>query len=246
MLKSNGDEIAAALQDGQAVTITFEGENATIENPDAGKMSEFTSWGLTPNLDFKPEITAPGGQILSTLNDNEYGIMSGTSMAAPHVAGGGALVLERVDNEFGYENADRVNLAKNLMMNTSTQIEFEDALVSPRRQGAGMMQLHAALSTPVVVTESATNEAKVALKEVTENTVSFELTATNYTDEAVSYEANVNVQTDTPVNAGSDIVTAPKLFGALTLANWQLLTAKIQAQSKCQQTVQHHSPLPSM
>ncbi|MFD1609380.1 S8 family serine peptidase [Oceanobacillus luteolus] len=217
MLKSNGDEIAAALQDGQAVTITFEGENATIENPDAGKMSEFTSWGLTPNLDFKPEITAPGGQILSTLNDNEYGIMSGTSMAAPHVAGGGALVLERVDNEFGYENADRVNLAKNLMMNTSTQIEFEDALVSPRRQGSGMMQLHAALSTPVVVTESATNEAKVALKEVTENTVSFELTATNYTDEAVSYEANVNVQTDTPVNAGSDIVTAPKLFGALDL-----------------------------
>lgn len=217
MLKSDGDKLVQAIQDGQAVAIDFSGGTTTIDNPDAGKMSAFSSWGLTPNLDFKPEITAPGGQILSTLNDNQYGIKSGTSMAAPHVAGGGALVLERVDNEFGYEGADRVNLTKNLMMNTSTQIDFDDALVSPRRQGAGMMQLHAALSTPVVVTESETNEAKVALKEVTENTVSFELTAENYTDEAVTYEASANVQTDTPVDGGGVLVTAPNLFGAYDL-----------------------------
>lgn len=219
MLKSTGDEIAQSLQDGQAVTIEFNGDKTTIDNPDAGKMSEFSSWGLTPNLDFKPEVTAPGGQILSTINDNQYGVKSGTSMAAPHVAGGGALVLERVDNEFGYENADRVNLAKNLLMNTSTQIEFDDALVSPRRQGAGMMQLHAALSTPVVVTETETNEAKVALKEIADDVITFELTAENFTDEAVTYEANANVQTDTPVDGGGVLVTAPNLFGAVDLGH---------------------------
>ncbi|CDQ38351.1 S8 family serine peptidase [Virgibacillus salexigens] len=214
MLKSDGDQLAEALNNGQAVTVGFSGDTATIDNPDAGKMSAFTSWGLTPNLDFKPEITAPGGQIYSTLNDNQYGLMSGTSMAAPHVSGGSALVLQRVDEEFGYEQADRVNLAKKLMMNTSDQVEFEGEPVSPRRQGAGIMQLHAALSTPVVVTEAETNEAKVALKEIEGDQVSFELTAENVSDEAVTYDVKANVQTDTPVDGGGVTVTAPNDFAA--------------------------------
>src|SRR5699024_9229390 len=88
MLKSDGDRFATALNDGQAVTISFSGEKMTIPNIEAGKMSSFTSWGLTPNLDFKPEFTAPGGQIYSTVDHNEYKVKSGTSMAAPHVSGG--------------------------------------------------------------------------------------------------------------------------------------------------------------
>ncbi|MFC2949134.1 S8 family serine peptidase [Virgibacillus sediminis] len=217
MQKSDGDKLAEALQNGQEVSINFSGEKTTIANPEAGQMSAFTSWGLTPELDFKPEITAPGGQIYSTLNDNEYGLMSGTSMAAPHVSGGGALVLERMDEEFGYDGADRVKLAKNLMMNTSEPVDFQGAKVSPRRQGAGLMQLHAALSTPVVVTDTNTNEAKVALKEVTENEVSFELTAENFSDKKVKYEVEANAQTDTPVNTGAFMITAPNLFGAYEL-----------------------------
>ncbi|RKQ34332.1 S8 family serine peptidase [Oceanobacillus halophilus] len=217
MAKSDGEALAEALIDGQAVTLEFAGDKTTIENPEAGQMSAFSSWGLTPNLDFKPEITAPGGQIYSTLNDNKYGLMSGTSMAAPHVSGGGALVLERVNEEFGYEGADRVLLTKNLLMNTSEQVEFEEALVSPRRQGAGMMQLHSALSTPVMVTDPATGEAKVALKEVTENEVSFELTAENFSDDAVTYEVAANAQTDSPVDGGGVFVAAPNLFPAFDL-----------------------------
>lgn len=215
--KSDGELLAEALADGQNPTVSFHGDKTSIVNPDAGKMSDFTSWGLTPNLDFKPEITAPGGQIYSTLNNGEYGIKSGTSMAAPHISGGGALVMEHVDQEFGYEGADRVNLAKKLMMNTAETVNFEGAPVSPRRQGSGILQLHAALSTPVVVTESDTGEAKVALKEVTDNTVSFELTAKNFTDEAVTYDIEANAQTDTPADGGGVLVTAPNQFPAQEL-----------------------------
>mgnify|MGYP001161698179 CR=1 FL=1 len=204
MLKNDGDKLAAALQDGQTVNLTFNGEKTKSANPEAGKMSAFTSWGLTPNLDFKPEITAPGGQIYSTLENNQYGMMSGTSMAAPHVSGGAALVLERVDNEFGVTGFDRVSVAKNLMMNTAAPVidkgtvnsAFEwNIPYSPRRQGSGIMQLHSALSSPVIVTEASTNEGKVALKEVG-NTFEFTLKAQNFSDEDVAYDVAANLQTD--------------------------------------------------
>lgn len=204
MLKTDGDRLAAQIQDGVEVTLSFDGEKVTSGNPSAGEMSGFTSWGVTPNLDFKPEITAPGGNILSTFQDDQYGSMSGTSMAAPHVSGGSAIVLQRVDEEFGLEGKERVEMAKNIMMNTSKLVQdkgtVQDMLgldnpYSPRRQGAGLMQLHAALSTPVVVTEENKGEAKVALKEVDEN-INFTLNATNYSDEAVTYNIGANVQTD--------------------------------------------------
>ena len=167
-------------------------------------MSDFTSWGVTPNLDFKPEITAPGGNILSTFQDDKYGTMSGTSMAAPHVAGGSAIVLQRVDEDFELEGKARVEMAKNILMNTSKVVEDKGLYnnhyglgnpYSPRRQGAGIMQLHAALSTPVVVTEVESELGKVALKEIGD-TVTFTLKAENVSDEAVTYNVDGNVQTD--------------------------------------------------
>ncbi|MDX8344126.1 S8 family serine peptidase [Rossellomorea sp. YZS02] len=201
---SAGNELEAQVKEGKKMEVVFDGSKVAAVNPAADTMSTFTSWGVTPNLDFKPEITAPGGKIYSTLNDDQYGMMSGTSMAAPHVAGGAALVLQRVDEEFNLSGADRVNMAKNIMMNTSVPV-MDKSLVnnalgwsnpySPRRQGAGVMQLHSALATPVVVTESESGIAKVALKEV-DNNVNFTVDVENFSDEAVTYDVSANVQTD--------------------------------------------------
>lgn len=231
MLKTNGEYLANQLKAGQAITISFNGDVTTAPNPTAGKMSDFTSWGVTPNLDFKPEITAPGGNIYSTLQNNEYGVKSGTSMAAPHVAGGSAIVLQRVDEEWGLEGKARVEMAKNILMNTAAAVKDKGTIngmfgfdnpYSPRRQGAGLMQLHAALSTPVVVTEKNTGEAKVALKEV-EDQITFTLVATNYTDEAVSYDVAANVQTDLSLfgelGYTANELEAQELVGAMVSIN---------------------------
>lgn len=207
---ADGNALEAQAKEGKKLEVTFGDDKVAAPNAEAGKMSAFTSWGVTPNLDFKPEITAPGGKILSTFNDNQYGIMSGTSMAAPHVAGGSAIVLERVDELFNLEGADRVLMAKNILMNTSQPVIdkglVNDALgwenpYSPRRQGAGLMKLYSALNTPAVVTESKTGEGKVALKEVGDK-VEFSLDLKNFSDKAVSYDVKANVQTDF-ANGGS-------------------------------------------
>ncbi|WP_246025968.1 S8 family serine peptidase [Peribacillus cavernae] len=227
MLKSDGDRLQQAVSAGKPVTVSFnDGEKAKVANPEAGKMSAFSSWGLTPNLDFKPEITAPGGQIYSTLNDDQYGMMSGTSMAAPHVSGGSALVLQRVDKDFGLTGFNRVNLAKNIMMNTSKPLIDKgtannankwDLPYSPRRQGSGVVQLHSALKTPVVVTEAFKNEAKVALKEVG-NTFAFSLKAQNFSDQAVDYDVKGNIQTDFATKGrlgySANILEAQKILDA--------------------------------
>ena len=235
MLKSDGDKLRSALDGGQTVTINFTGAMQKMANPDAGKMSAFSSWGVTPSLDFKPEITAPGGQIYSTFNDNKYGLMSGTSMAAPHVSGGSALVLERVIKDFGLDNANRVLLTKNLLLNTSKPVEFDGNFVSPRRQGAGLMQLNSALSTPVIVTDSTTNVAKVALKEIKTNKVTFQLTAKNLSDKPATYNLSMNAQTDTPLKNGSDLINAPNLVGSMDLKG--LVDVKINGAARSEVVV---------
>ncbi|MBW3110890.1 S8 family serine peptidase [Bacillus sp. MCCB 382] len=204
VLKQYGDEIKGLLDEGKKVEIAFKGEKVKSLNPEAGKMSTFTSWGVTPNLDFKPEITAPGGNILSTLQDNQYGLMSGTSMAAPHVAGGSALVMQRVDKDFKLSGSKRVEMTKNILMNTSKpQMDkgtyndhYQTGLpYSPRREGSGLMDLHAAMSTPVVITESKSGLGKVALKEIGDKTT-FTLNLKNVSKKDVEYVADGTVQTD--------------------------------------------------
>lgn len=49
--------------------------------------SYFSSWGPTMEMNFKPQFTAPGRDILSTLPNNRYGYASGTSMSTPMAAG---------------------------------------------------------------------------------------------------------------------------------------------------------------
>ena len=202
--KEDGLALEELLLTQDAVEINVSIKEA-YANPTSGKLSSFSSWGTTPDLSFKPDISAPGGSIKSTLNDNQYGIMSGTSMAAPHAAGGSALVVERINEDLMFNGLNlterqKVELAKNLLMNTAVPVEdFElatDGFVSytsPRRQGAGSMDLKLALTTSTVVVDPTTGLAKVNLGEIG-NQSSFSLEITNYSTIDALYEVSEHIQ----------------------------------------------------
>jgi len=68
---------------------------------DDGVLAAFSSRGTIPDLTIKPEISAPGVSITSTVptsgslsSPTGYLAASGTSMATPHVSGGVALLLQ--------------------------------------------------------------------------------------------------------------------------------------------------------
>lgn len=160
------------------------------------KMSSFSSWGPSNTLDLKPDITAPGENIYSTQNDNEYDTLSGTSMATPYVAGVEALIIQRIKAEnLNIANNEIVNFCKSSIMNTAEPLTKNNIPYSPRRQGAGSIQIENALYNNVLVT-SQNNIASVSLKEIDTNTT-FTLKVTNYGKEEASYTIqNCNVYTE--------------------------------------------------
>ncbi|NBI31023.1 S8 family serine peptidase, partial [Chengkuizengella marina] len=71
--------------------------------------ADYSSTGLALDL------VAPGTSILSTLEDEEYGEMSGTSMAVPHVTGAAALI-------WGSDKKLTANEVKNKLYETATSL----------------------------------------------------------------------------------------------------------------------------
>ncbi len=88
----NGSKAAVIAADGQAVTLQPGG---TVNNPTYKQLASFSSGGpRNGDSAAKPDVTAPGSSILSTLvgSGSKGTTLSGTSMASPHVAGIAALV----------------------------------------------------------------------------------------------------------------------------------------------------------
>ncbi|MGB8454051.1 MAG: S8 family serine peptidase [Anaerocolumna sp.] len=141
----DGEKLLAS--ENKVLTVT--GEEGTFPDENANHLSDFSSWGVTPDLKLKPEIAAPGENIYSTLPFDKYGSMSGTSMAAPHIAGTFALVKQYLNScsKFSSEY-DKSELANELLMSTAIPAKNEEGTYySPRKQGSGIVNVYNAVNT---------------------------------------------------------------------------------------------------
>ncbi|KAI1643781.1 subtilisin-like protein [Daldinia loculata] len=87
----NGSEILLNMLDPSTAPVSLTYQSNTITG---GFASSYTSWNPTFELDVKPQLASPGGNILSTfpIPLGTYAVLSGTSMACPLVAAIYALV----------------------------------------------------------------------------------------------------------------------------------------------------------
>lgn len=119
-----------------------------VENPLACQMSDFSSWGTTPDLTIDPAITSVGGNVYSSVNtaDDAYEVYSGTSMACPNAAATFANVLQALKEKGVTDKAARAEQARNLLESSAYVFtDLDDYLYSVRKQGAGLVNSAAAI-----------------------------------------------------------------------------------------------------
>lgn len=231
-ISQDDGEFLAAANDGKGGTIKV----ATTQTS-GPFMSDFSSWGPTPDLGIKPEITAHGGNIYSAITGGEYDKMSGTSMACPNIAGVVTLMRQfvidkfaaQVTDENGNIDAKEVNAIINrLMMSTADIIFNPNGLpYAVRKQGAGLANLTSMSTTSAYILTydrddgSAMDKTKIELGDDPTKSGVYTLTfdVVNFGNSALSYDISAYVMTEgvyeTPTYAGlTTVTTEGYLLGA--------------------------------
>ncbi|MBQ2892666.1 MAG: leucine-rich repeat protein [Oscillospiraceae bacterium] len=185
-------------------------------------ITDFSSWGPTPDLKIKPELTAHGGNILSSITGGGYDRLSGTSMACPNLAG--VMILMRqyvVENfpEIANDNIKVSAMVNQLLMSTADIIlNTNGQPYAVRKQGAGLANLMNALNTDAYITTkdetgAVMDKTKIELGDDKEKNGVYTLkfTVNNFGDKDRSYTVGTYVMTegvsDTKTAHGKTTVT---------------------------------------
>ena len=105
-------------------------------SPAARRHAEFSSVGPTTiSLRLKPDVSAPGVDVLSSVPGGGWAEFSGTSMASPHIAGAAALLRQR-HPEWTVEE-----IKSALVQSGVDSVDEDGQAAGPRFQGGGVVTL---------------------------------------------------------------------------------------------------------
>lgn len=199
------------------------------DNTTANQMANFSSDGAVADLTLKPDITAPGQNIrssipyldeedYSSLSSEAYAFYNGTSMACPNLSGAQALLLsENLDKE-GYKKT----MMSRSMSTAKIMTDVYSGVASPRLQGAGMMDIDKALTSEIYLeglddsNEKGINFAKVHLKNkeaIKNGKLDISFLAHNETDETINYNVTIDAYRPKLLSIGADDINYPQIAG---------------------------------
>jgi subtilisin family serine protease len=111
-------------------------------------LADFSASGPTPlSLRLKPDVSAPGVSILSSVPSSRWETMSGTSMASPQIAGAAALLIER-------HPSWSVAMLKAALIGSGSDVAVDGQIAAPTRGGGGLANPLKA-DVPLVLAEPA-------------------------------------------------------------------------------------------
>ena len=198
-LASNPDYGLVSEPSTYGESLSVAAADALVESPTYG-MADFSSWGATPELTLKPEITAPGAGIYAAVPGG-YESMDGTSMASPHAAGGMAIVQQALKaRDASMSGADRKHMTDTLLMSTAHVIYDDNGVpYSPRKQGAGLMSINDAVNTRGYLSVEGMERPKLELKDdpAMKGVYTMNFTVHNTGSDTLYYDVTPLVLTDT-------------------------------------------------
>ncbi len=188
-------------------------------------MSDFSSWGPMPDLQLKPEISAHGGEITSAVPGG-YDVYSGTSMAAPNMAGAIALLRQYLKTANPGLTGTALNARINqVLMSTATiALNEEGNPYSPRKQGAGLAGIADAINTESYITVLDANgkerdKTKIELYDDPKRTGKYTLdfVVNNISGKAETYVPTVFVMTETLASDNKTVAEKARMLTDSTI-----------------------------
>jgi Subtilase family len=185
-------------------------------------IADFSSSGPTPvTLQLKPDVSAPGVNVISSLPPREgtWGMLSGTSMASPMVAGAAALLKEQHPTWTVAQIKSALTLTGD-PVHTLGQVTGE---IPTTREGGGLIDLPRANAPLVFAEPSALSFGLVRVGETGRQTVSLTDAGGGAGDWSASVQvqpgsaaATVTVPATVPVPGTLAVSAAPSAEGDVT------------------------------
>lgn len=185
-----GAAIIKALRANATVTADFSYAGGEVGMPDAtgNTPNYFSQWAATYDLQLKPDVAAPGGNIFSTWSDNKYMVQSGTSMSTPYIAGIAALYVSVFGGrrERGAEVSKdfhrRVVASGSSLPWTDKTTTNPDFIAPPVQMGSGLVDAVRTLYANTTI-----DKTRLHLNDTANFQAAHDLTITNHGRETVTY-----------------------------------------------------------
>lgn len=179
-------------------------------------MSDFSSWGPLADLTLKPEITAHGGNIYSSILGGSYDTMSGTSMATPNTCGIVLVIRDYVKATWPELQAKQVTqMVNRLLMSTATICLNEIGNpYSPRKQGAGLASLLNSITTDAYLYVDGIDKTKLELGDDKNKTGIYEcnFNVKNISNQALTYTIGNYTMTETVSSDDKAVAEMPYML----------------------------------